>query len=149
MCFSCLIWWVVFSWQSNLSTLILLSGLIQILFWLSFWKTISQWFLVDSLVCFLVDFLMCLCILFISLKMLKFSSSGLILINTQLSSFSSVFCLSISLLRFLSAFLIHQLQLQVCVYENKDQLYRLKHCIEFAYLLLQIHLLLILILFFL
>ena len=49
------------------------------------------------------DFLMYLCILLISLKMLKYFSSGLILINTQLSSFSNVFCLSISLLIFLSA----------------------------------------------
>ena len=44
---------------------------------------------------FSVHFLMYLCILFIALKILKFSLSGLILINTQLSS--------ISLLRFLSA----------------------------------------------
>ena len=36
---------------------------------------------------FLNDFLMCLCILLISLKMLKSLSSGLILINTQLSYF--------------------------------------------------------------
>ena len=52
---------------------------------------------------FVAEFLICLCILFISLKMLKFFSSGLIQINTQSSSFSSAFCLSISLLRFLSA----------------------------------------------
>ena len=52
---------------------------------------------------FLFDFLMCLRILFFSLKMLNFFSSGLILINTQSSSFSRASCLSISLLRFLSA----------------------------------------------
>ena len=46
---------------------------------------------------FLIDFLMCLCILFISLKMLESFSSGLILINTQLSSLCNAFCLSISL----------------------------------------------------
>ena len=46
---------------------------------------------------------MCLCILFISLKMLKSGSSGLILINTQLSSLFNALCLSISLLTFLSA----------------------------------------------
>ena len=45
---------------------------------------------------FLVDSLMCLCISFMALKILKFSSSGLILINSQLSSFSNAFCLFIS-----------------------------------------------------
>ena len=45
---------------------------------------------------FLDDFLMCLCILFISLKMLKYFSSGLILLNTKLSSLSNAFCLYIS-----------------------------------------------------
>ena len=52
---------------------------------------------------FLVDFLMSLCILFISLKMFEFFPSGVILISAQTSSFSSAFCLSISLLKFLSA----------------------------------------------
>ena len=45
---------------------------------------------------FLVDFLMCLCISFIALKILKSFSSALILINSQLSSFSNAFCLYIS-----------------------------------------------------
>ena len=52
---------------------------------------------------FLADFLMCLCIVFISVKMLNFFSSELIIINAQLSYFSSAFCLSISFIRFLSA----------------------------------------------
>ena len=52
---------------------------------------------------FIVVFLMCLCILFISAKMFKFFSSGLILISTQSSSFYNVLCLSILLLRLLSA----------------------------------------------
>ena len=90
---------------------------------------------------FLFDFLMCLRILFFSLKMLNFFSSGLILINTQSSSFSSAFCLSISLLRFLSACPNSSASIA-----SKDQSYNIKHCIEFAYLLLQMTLLLILIL---
>ena len=53
-------------------------------------------FLVDSSVNFLVDLVMQFCILPISTKILKFSLAGLILINLQLSSFSNVFCLSIS-----------------------------------------------------
>ena len=44
----------------------------------------------------LVDFLMCLCISFIAFLSLKLYSSGLILINSQASSFSIVFCLFIS-----------------------------------------------------
>ena len=71
--------------------------------WFDLNSNSSNLFERSSISDFLVDFLMCLCILFISLKMLKFFSSGLILINAQLSSFSSAFCLSISLLRFLSA----------------------------------------------
>ena len=86
---------------------------------------------------------MYLLILFISLKMLKLSSSGLILVNTESGSFSSAFCLSISSLRFLSTWLN---LLQVYIYESKDETFSLKHCIEFAYVLLQTHLLLILIL---
>ena len=58
--------------------------------------------LVDSSVNFLVDLVMCLCISFIALKILKFSSSGLILINSQPSSFSIAFCLSTSWSVFLS-----------------------------------------------
>ena len=42
------------------------------------------------------NFLMCLCISFMALKMLKFSSSVLIIINTHSSSFSVAFCLYIS-----------------------------------------------------
>ena len=72
--------------------------------WFDLNSTSSNLFERTSISNFLVDFLMCLCILFISLKMLKFSSSGLILINKQSSSFSSTFCLSISLLRFVSAY---------------------------------------------
>ena len=59
-------------------------------------------FLVDFSVNFLFDFLMCLCISFIALKILKFSSSGSILINFQPSSFSNAFCLCISWSIFLS-----------------------------------------------
>ena len=49
-------------------------------------------FLVD----FLANFLMCLCISFMVLKILKFSLSGLILMNSQPNSFSNAFCLCIS-----------------------------------------------------
>ena len=59
-------------------------------------------FLVDSLVSFLVNFLICPCISFMTLKILKSFSSGLILINSQLSCFSNVFCLFISWSIFLS-----------------------------------------------
>ena len=72
---------------------------------------------------FLVDFLMCLCISFILLKILKSSSSGLILINVQPSYFSNAF-----------------------VFVFQDKFYTPRHCIEFAYFLLQMHPLLILIL---
>ena len=48
------------------------------------------------LVDFSVNFLICLCISFIVLKILRSFSSGLILINSQLSSFSIDFCLFIS-----------------------------------------------------
>ena len=123
----------VFFWQSILNTLIFFE-------WFDLNSNSSNLFERSSISDFSVDFLMCLCILFISLKMLKFFSSGLILINKQSSSFSSAFCLSVSLLRFLLACpnsLIHQLQ--VYVYESKDQPFSLKYCIEFAYLLLQIH----------
>ena len=71
--------------------------------WFDLYFNSSNLFEIPSINDFLVDFSMCLCILFISLEMLKFSSSGLILINTQSSSFFTVFCISISLLRFLSA----------------------------------------------
>ena len=74
--------------------------------------------------------------------MLKSFSSGLILINTQLSSFSNAFCFSISLLIFLLVCLIHQLQLQAYIYENKDQSCSLMHYLEFVYFLLQTYLLL-------
>ena len=50
----------------------------------------------DSLVNFLVGLTIKLCILPISAKMLKFSLAGLILINSQFSSFSNTFCLCIS-----------------------------------------------------
>ena len=52
----------------------------------------------------LFDWIMGLYILFISLKMLKSFSWGLILLNTHLTSLSNLFCLSISLLRFLSTY---------------------------------------------
>ena len=45
---------------------------------------------------FLVDFSVCLSILFMALKILKFCSSELILINSQPSSFSIAFFLCIS-----------------------------------------------------
>ena len=66
---------------------------------------ISEWFDLNSsssspseilpITDFLVDFLIYLCIPFMALKMLEFSSSGLILITTQPSSFSIAFYLSI------------------------------------------------------
>ena len=72
----------------------------------------------DSLVDFLIYSLMCLCISFMSVKLLKFSSSGLMLINSYASSFSS---------------------------EIKDQFYSLRHSIEFVYFVFKMHPLLILI----
>ena len=71
--------------------------------WFDLNSNFSNLFETSSIKDFLLNFLMSLYILFISLKMLKIFSSGLILINTQLSSFSSAFYLSISSLRFLSA----------------------------------------------
>ena len=68
--------------------------------------------------------------------MLKFSSLVLILINTQSSSFSIAFCLSISLLRLLSTCPNSSISV--------DQSCSLKQCIEFGCLLLQMHLLLFL-----
>ena len=50
---------------------------------------------------FLDDSFVCFCILFIALKISKIYSSGLILVNTQQSSFSIAFCVSISWLIFL------------------------------------------------
>ena len=79
--------------------------------------------------------------------MLKSIVSGLILINAQLSSLSNACCLCISNQYFYHYDLIHQLQLQVCIYENKDQSCSLKQCIVFAYSLLQMHLLFNLLLF--
>ena len=76
---------------------------------------------------FLDDFLMCLCILLISLKML----SVFVFHNQYFYHYD----------------LIHQLLLQVCIYENKDQSCSLKQCIMFAYFLLRMHLLLNLLLF--
>ena len=106
----------------------------------------SNLFQRSSISDFLVDFLMCLCVLLIYLKMLEFFPSGLVLIYTQSSSFSSAFCLSISLLRFLPACPNSSTSIaSLCL--CKDQSCRLKSYIEFAYLLLQMHLLLILILF--
>ena len=56
----------------------------------------TKGFFVDSSVDFLFDSLMWLNISFMALKTLKFSLSELILINSQPSSFSNAFCLSIS-----------------------------------------------------
>ena len=53
-------------------------------------------FLVDTSVNVLVDLVMQFCVLPISTKILKFSLAGLILINSQPSSFSIAFCLYIS-----------------------------------------------------
>ena len=61
-----------------------------------------KYFLVDFSVDFLIDSLMCLNISFLALKILKSFSSGLFLMNSQLSSFSNAFCLFISWLIFLS-----------------------------------------------
>ena len=80
---------------------------------------------------FLVDFLMCLCISFMALKVLKFSSSGLILINTLPSSFSIAFCLCISYFYYYN--LIHQLLLLIYTHENKDHFCSIGRCIELAY----------------
>ena len=55
-------------------------------------------FLVDFAVDFLIYSLMCLNISFLVLKLLKYFLSGLILINSQLSSFSNAFCLFFSFL---------------------------------------------------
>ena len=100
----------------------------------------------DFLVDFLIDSLMCLCISFTALKILTFSTSRLILINSQ----KAFLLLSLVFLILGQYFYpydpLHQLLLQVYSHENKDQFYSLKHFIEFAYLLLQIHTLLILIL---
>ena len=85
---------------------------------------------------------LCLCILFISLKMLKSTASGLILIKTQSISLSNGCCLCISWSIFLS--LCPNTSTSI---ENKYQFYNLKHCILFAYFLLQMHLLLRLLLF--
>ena len=57
----------------------------------------------DIFVDSLFDSSMCLDISFMALKALKFSLSGLILINLQPSSFSNAFCLSISQLISLSS----------------------------------------------
>ena len=70
---------------------------------------------------FLDDFLMHLCILYNSLKMLKSFSSGLILINTQLSSLSNAFVSLFHSQNFCHYDPIHQLQLQVYIHENKGQ----------------------------
>ena len=85
--------------------------------------------------------LMCLCISFMVLKVLNFSSSGLILINSQPNSFSNPFCQYFFLYN-----PFHQFLLLIYSHKNKDQFYSLKHCIEFAYFLLQMHTLLILVL---
>ena len=59
-------------------------------------------FSVEFLVDFLIDSLMCLNISFLTLQILTFSSSGLIIINSQPSFFSIAFCLCISWSIFLS-----------------------------------------------
>ena len=132
MCFSCLILWVVFFLTIHFKHF-------DFIEWFDLNFNCSNFFERSSTSDFLVDFLMCLHTLFISLKILKFPASGLILINAQSSSFFSAFCFSISLPRFLQHVLIHQLQLQVCAYASKYQSCSLKHCIEFAYFLLQMH----------
>ena len=58
-----------------------------------FSKSSTIVFLVDSSLNFLIDFLMLLNILLLTLEMLTFSLSGLILTNLQLSSVSIYFCL--------------------------------------------------------
>ena len=79
--------------------------------------------------------------------MSKFGASGSILINTQLSSLSSALFTLNFIINISISMHKHQLQLHVYSYENKDQSYSLKHYIVFAYLLLQMHLLLNLLLF--
>ena len=61
--------------------------------WFDLNSNSSNLFQTSSASDFLVDFLMLLCILFIFLEIFKFSSSRLILINTQSIFFSSAFCL--------------------------------------------------------
>ena len=92
---------------------------------------------------FLIDSLICLCISFMALKILKISSSGLILINSQPIYLSNPFCLCLYLCLYDP---FHQLPLLIFIHENKDQFYSLRHCIEFVYFLVQMHPLLILIL---
>ena len=96
-------------------------------------------FLVDSSVRFLFASTMNFCILPISTKTSKFSLSGLILINSQSSSFSIAFCLLISWSISLSLCPpLHQFLLQVYDLKNMHQFYSLKHYVANLFLQLKI-----------
>ena len=72
---------------------------------------------------------------------IEFYLSGLVLINLQPSSFLITFCLFISWSIFLWLCPNSSTLLQTCNRKSKDQLCNLKRCIQFAYLLLQMHIL--------
>ena len=96
-------------------------------------------FLVDFSVNFLVDFLKCLCVSFIALKILKSSSSKSTLINYNQVLFLMLFVFVFHGPYFYLYDLFHQLLVQVYSHEDKDQFYTLRHSIEFAYFILQMH----------
>ena len=96
-------WFCVFHFlQCGKCFLTTLFNAFVIMEWFDLNFNFNSLFQILSIKYFLDDFLMCLCILFISLKMLKYFSSGLILLNTKLSSLSNAFCLYISQAIFLS-----------------------------------------------
>ena len=83
----------------------------------------------------------CVCVFFYSMKNIKIlfirSNSN----KQTITSFSIAFCLSISYIQYFYHYdLIHQLLLQVCTLENKDQFCGQRHFIYFAYFFLQNHL---------
>ena len=87
--------------------------------WFDLNSNSKSFFEILSIKDFLDDFLMYLFISLIGLKMLKSFSSGLILINTQLSSLSNFFVFQFHYYYFYQYVLIHQLQLQVYIYKDK------------------------------
>ena len=93
---------------------------------------------------FLVDFLLCLYISFIPFLSLKFCSSRLILVNSQSKVFLLLFVFLFYSQYFYHTDQIHYPLLQACIHKSKDQLFILKHYIQF---LLQMMFLLFLLLF--
>ena len=93
---------------------------------------------------FLVDYLICQNFSWAALKTWKSFLSGLILINLQPSSCFIAFCLFISLSIFSLLCPLSSTLLQAYSHENTSQSYNLKHCLEFAYFLLQMNLLFLL-----